>query len=139
MQISSGLNFGLPRLRHHARKLAGQRVTAIETRGKAMLTHFDHGYSIYSHNQLYGKWMVQPAGVMPATGRMHQIRRHMRHLRHPIVNDRQYGDNKHNRFFTDELGCRRLLLAATELVAEVRALVEGRITRLFRPPPELPI
>jgi tRNA pseudouridine65 synthase len=53
--------------------------------------------------------------VMPATGRMHQIRRHMSHLRHPIINDRQYGDNKHNRFFSEELHCRRLLLAATEL------------------------
>ena len=53
--------------------------------------------------------------VMPATGRMHQIRRHMRHLRHPIINDRQYGDNKHNRFFSEDLHCRRLMLAATEL------------------------
>jgi tRNA pseudouridine65 synthase len=53
--------------------------------------------------------------AMPATGRMHQIRRHMSHLRHPIINDRQYGDNKHNRFFSEELNCRRLLLAATEL------------------------
>jgi len=53
--------------------------------------------------------------VMPATGRMHQIRRHMSHLRHPIINDRRYGDNKHNRFFSEELNCRRLLLAATEL------------------------
>jgi tRNA pseudouridine65 synthase len=53
--------------------------------------------------------------VMPATGRTHQIRRHMSHLRHPIINDRQYGDNKHNRFFSEELGCRRLLLAATEI------------------------
>lgn len=53
--------------------------------------------------------------VMPATGRTHQIRRHMSHLRHPIINDREYGDNKHNRFFSEELNCRRLLLAATEL------------------------
>ena len=53
--------------------------------------------------------------VMPATGRRHQIRRHMRHLRHPIINDRQYGDNKHNRFFSEDLNCRRLMLAATEL------------------------
>jgi len=53
--------------------------------------------------------------AMPATGRMHQIRRHMSHLRHPIINDRQYGDNKHNRFFSEELNCRRLLLTATEL------------------------
>lgn len=53
--------------------------------------------------------------VVPATGRMHQIRRHMRHLRHPVINDRQYGDNKHNRFFSEDLRCRRLLLAATEI------------------------
>ena len=53
--------------------------------------------------------------IVPATGRRHQIRRHMRHLRHPIINDRQYGDNKHNRFFDDHFGCRRLLLAATEI------------------------
>jgi len=53
--------------------------------------------------------------AMPASGRMHQIRRHMSHLRHPIINDRQYGDNKHNRFFSEELNCRRLLLAATGL------------------------
>jgi len=53
--------------------------------------------------------------VAPATGRMHQIRRHMRHLRHPIINDRRYGDNKHNRFFSDILACRRLLLAATAI------------------------
>lgn len=53
--------------------------------------------------------------AMPATGRMHQIRRHMRHLRHPIINDRQYGDNKHNRFFSEDLHCRRLMLAATEI------------------------
>jgi tRNA pseudouridine65 synthase len=53
--------------------------------------------------------------VAPVTGRMHQIRRHMRHLRHPIINDRQYGDNKHNRFFSEILACRRLLLAATAI------------------------
>lgn len=53
--------------------------------------------------------------VMPATGRRHQIRRHMRHLSHPVINDRQYGDNKHNRFFDHHFGCRRLLLAATEI------------------------
>ena len=40
------VRFGLPRLRHNARKLRGHRVTAIDTRGKALLTHFEHGYSI---------------------------------------------------------------------------------------------
>lgn len=53
--------------------------------------------------------------ALPRTGRMHQIRRHLRHLAHPIVGDRRYGDNKHNRFFQEHLKCARLLLAATEL------------------------
>jgi len=46
---------------------------------------------------------------------MHQIRRHMSHLRHPVINDRQYGDNKNNRFFSEELNGRGWILPATEL------------------------
>ncbi len=53
--------------------------------------------------------------VMPKTGRMHQIRRHLCHLAHPVIGDRQYGDNKHNRSFKMRWQCERLLLAATEL------------------------
>ncbi|MCC2606062.1 tRNA pseudouridine(65) synthase TruC [Planctobacterium marinum] len=37
----------------------------------------------------------------PQTGRKHQLRRHMSHLRHPIVGDVNYGDNKHNRFLRE--------------------------------------
>lgn len=51
----------------------------------------------------------------PRTGRKHQIRRHLRHLGHPIVGDVKYGSGKHNRFFRDELKVNRLLLACTEL------------------------
>ncbi|MGD8266947.1 MAG: pseudouridine synthase, partial [Desulfobacterales bacterium] len=53
--------------------------------------------------------------VEPRTGRMHQIRRHLCHLAHPVIGDRQYGDNKHNRSFKEHWNCGRLLLAATEL------------------------
>ena len=53
--------------------------------------------------------------VNPETGRMHQIRRHLRDIAHPVVGDRRYGDSRHNRYFKEELGCRRLLLAAVEL------------------------
>lgn len=39
--------------------------------------------------------------MSPLTGRKHQLRRHMSHLRHPIVGDVNYGDNKHNRFIRE--------------------------------------
>lgn len=35
------------------------------------------------------------------TGRMHQIRRHMKHIFHPVVGDTTYGDAKYNRLFRD--------------------------------------
>jgi len=49
----------------------------------------------------------------PRSGRRHQIRRHLKHLRHPIIGDANYGDGAHNRFFRDSLGIARLLLAAS--------------------------
>jgi tRNA pseudouridine65 synthase len=51
----------------------------------------------------------------PHTGRQHQIRRHFNHISHPIIGDRKYGDNQHNRFFSDHFECNRLLLAAIAL------------------------
>jgi endonuclease-8 len=61
--------FGLPALRRKARSLEGQQVLSVETRGKAMLTHFDHGFSIYSHNQLYGVWRVVTGHKLPKSSR----------------------------------------------------------------------
>ncbi|WCE31205.1 tRNA pseudouridine(65) synthase TruC [Vibrio sp. SCSIO 43137] len=53
--------------------------------------------------------------LQPKTGRKHQLRRHMAHLRHPIVGDTTHGDGKHNRLFREHYDARRLLLHATEL------------------------
>ena len=53
--------------------------------------------------------------MLPKTGRKHQLRRHMAHLRHPIVGDTSHGDGKHNRLFRDDLDSHRLLLHAYEL------------------------
>ncbi len=53
--------------------------------------------------------------VSPRTGRRHQIRRHFKHLFHPLVGDTKYGEGRHNRFFREHFGCQRLLLAATML------------------------
>jgi tRNA pseudouridine65 synthase len=53
--------------------------------------------------------------VQPRTGRRHQIRRHLKHVFHPILGDTTYGDGRHNRLFRETLGCGRLLLHAVEL------------------------
>lgn len=53
--------------------------------------------------------------AFPKTGRKHQIRRHLRHLGHPIIGDVNHGSGKHNRFFKEHLNSHRLLLACTEL------------------------
>ncbi len=50
--------------------------------------------------------------LYPRTGRRHQIRRHMKHLFHPVIGDTTHGDGRHNRFFREHIGCERLLLAA---------------------------
>lgn len=51
----------------------------------------------------------------PQTGRKHQIRRHLKHINHPIVGDAKHGKGRHNRFFQEQYDCQRLMLAATEL------------------------
>jgi len=53
--------------------------------------------------------------LTPKTGRKHQLRRHMAHLRHPIVGDTSHGDGKHNAMFRDNFDCHRLLLHAAYL------------------------
>jgi tRNA pseudouridine65 synthase len=51
----------------------------------------------------------------PMTGRMHQIRKHLNHLRHPIIGDRPHGCNKQNKFFLEQWNMSTMLLHAFEL------------------------
>ncbi|MBB3048751.1 tRNA pseudouridine65 synthase [Litorivivens lipolytica] len=53
--------------------------------------------------------------AFPKTGRKHQIRRHMKHIAHPIIGDAKHGKGVHNRFFKTEFDCHRLLLACVEM------------------------
>lgn len=61
--------FAFPQLQVYQSLLTGQKVIDIETRGKALLTHFSNGLSMYSHNQLYGIWHVVKSGERPDTKR----------------------------------------------------------------------
>lgn len=51
----------------------------------------------------------------PETGRMHQIRKHMAHILHPIIGDRPHGCNKQNRLFKERWGMTTMLLHARAL------------------------
>lgn len=94
-----------------------QASTAIE---QDAITHY---------NALGRKELPYPVGryltarytlvaLHPETGRKHQLRRHMAHLRHPIVGDTRHGDGVHNRFFREILDIHRLLLHAKSLSFE---------------------
>lgn len=50
--------------------------------------------------------------VTPHTGRLHQIRRHLKHLNHPLLGDANYGKGELNRAFEAQHGLRRLALHA---------------------------
>lgn len=53
--------------------------------------------------------------LKPETGRKHQLRRHMSHLRHPIIGDSAHGDLKQNRGMTQHFGCSGLMLHASHM------------------------
>ncbi len=79
--------------------------------------------------------------ITPRTGRMHQIRKHMKHIFHPIVGDTTHGDGKHNQLFREEFGIHRLLLIATGLTFQhpytgkeitIETQLESDLLALFR-------
>jgi tRNA pseudouridine65 synthase len=51
----------------------------------------------------------------PRTGRLHQIRRHLKHASHPIIGDVRYGKGEHNRIFRERFNFHRLALHASVL------------------------
>lgn len=53
--------------------------------------------------------------VRPETGRMHQIRKHFKHIFHPIIGDRPHGCNKQNRLFVEKFNLHTMLLHAQKL------------------------
>ena len=69
--------------------------------------------------------------LQPGTGRQHQLRRHLKHLAHPVIGDATYGKGLHNRLFQQRFGSRRLLLACTRL--ELRHPQEDRTLSIAAP------
>ncbi|EST57825.1 tRNA pseudouridine synthase C [Proteus hauseri ZMd44] len=53
--------------------------------------------------------------LRPETGRKHQLRRHMSHIRHPIIGDTAHGDLRQNRGVVNHFQSHRLMLHASHL------------------------
>jgi tRNA pseudouridine65 synthase len=95
--------------------------------------------------EVHGRYALVEAE--PRTGRLHQIRRHLKHISCPVIGDVNYGKGLHNRWFREHHGLRRLFLHALRLrlphphpgpEAEPPAPTAPRLTTFEAPlPPEL--
>ncbi len=72
--------------------------------------------------------------VQPLTGRYQQIRQHFKKISHPIIGDTTWGNGKHNRFFRETYGLRRLMLHAWRL--RVSHPARGTPLEIEAPPDE---
>jgi len=70
------LYFAFDELKEYESKLKGEKIDRVEARGKAILTFFANDKAMYSHNQLYGKWMVNGNGREPDTNRSLRVAIH---------------------------------------------------------------
>ena len=73
----------------------------------------------------------------PKTGRMHQIRKHLNHLRHPIIGDRPHGCNKQNRLFKERWNMTTMLLHASEFemmhpVTTKPLILKAKLFKVFK-------
>lgn len=80
------------------RKPGGERVAAV-TEVRRLET--------------FGRYALVEA--RPETGRLHQIRRHLKHISCPLIGDVRYGKGEHNRLFRERYGLHRLALHASRL------------------------
>jgi tRNA pseudouridine65 synthase len=63
--------------------------------------------------QTFGRYALVEA--RPHTGRLHQIRRHLKHISCPLIGDVRYGKGEHNRLFRERHALHRLALHCISL------------------------
>ncbi len=103
--------------------------------------------------ETFGRYALVEA--RPHTGRLHQIRRHLKHISCPLIGDVRYGKGEHNRLWRERFGLHRLALHSTflavphpagvilsvscPLAADIAAALEqARVTLAPEAPPEAP-
>jgi endonuclease VIII len=72
----TSLFFAFNHLKPFEQVFANQQIISVKPQGKALLIRFENEMSIYSHNQLYGKWMIRSPHDYPQTGRQLRLAIH---------------------------------------------------------------
>ncbi len=98
-------------------KIANKHASG-ERLAQPAVTHY-RGLATCEMNVAVGRYNTARYSLMeldPETGRKHQLRRHMSHLRHPMIGDSKHGDLRQNRAAAEHFGCNRLMLHASRLM-----------------------
>lgn len=110
-------------LKKHKQKVTEIAVTDIENKQTIEITARDEQrkYSLVEAN--------------PQTGRYHQVRRHLKMMKCPIVGDPQYGNSWNNDFFKEKYGINRTLLSAIS-ISFVDLETKEKVSVTTRPDPD---
>ena len=100
-----------PLARDPERPSAGQQRRDAVTRFRRLAT-FEWPFAVGGRFPTTRYALVE---AFPQTGRRHQIRRHFKHIGHPLVGDSTHGKGAHNRAVAAWLGTTRLWLHAAAL------------------------
>lgn len=117
-----------PLARDPERASAGQPHREARTRWQT-LARLEWPFAVDARHATARYALVQ---AFPEQGRRHQIRRHFKHIGHPLVGDSTHGKGAHNRAVAQWLGVSRLWLHAAELVLPHPD--DGRLLVLQAPP-----
>ena len=107
-------------------------VKGKETEAETL--YYCRGNAVYAGGSPADSFAVSLAELRPATGRMHQIRRHLAHTGNPILGDDKYGDFSLNKKIKKAPGIRKLLLHAWSIYLPP-ALIRGGL-EISAPPPD---
>lgn len=127
--ICRGWLSGSDRVEHIVRNYRGHEQNATSTyqalaHYEIDLPHLGHKTSRYSR-----------VGLSPITGRTHQLRQLMNHLRHPILGDRPHGCNKQNRLWLQHYQLTTMMLWA-KVLQITHPVTKQPITISCEPSPE---
>lgn len=98
------------------------------------ITPLEH-YTIPIQTDRYPSSRYSLIEVRPSTGRFHQIRKHLAHIRHPIVGDRPHGCNKQNRYWKREHSMVTMMLHAFSLEVHLNQMdiyIEAPLSTEFK-------